>query len=100
LIRELMSRRDEVTAWIASAGSVPAALDGLSRALGVDPADDLARIEAELVDGPGLPSSQWTAVAALCEAGSKADNDRGAQLRAALAASGTARIDAYLLVFL
>jgi ATP-dependent helicase/nuclease subunit A len=100
LVRELMTRRDEVTAWIVAAGGVPAALDGLSRALGVDPTDDLARIEAELVDGPDLPSTQWAAVAALCEEGSKNDNDRAGQLRAALASSGAARIDAYLLVFL
>ncbi len=100
LVRELMGRRDEVTAWIASAGGVPAAIDGLSRALGVDPTDDLARIEAELIDGPDLPSSQWAAVAAQCAEGSKTDNDRAAQLRNALAASGSARIDAYLSVFL
>ncbi|HEY1545430.1 MAG TPA: double-strand break repair helicase AddA [Xanthobacteraceae bacterium] len=100
LVRELMARRDEVTAWITRAGGVGAAIDGLSRALGIDPIDTLERIEAELIDGPDLPFTQWAAVAALCEEGSKTDNDRGTQLRVALAASGAARIDAYLLVFL
>jgi ATP-dependent helicase/nuclease subunit A len=99
VVRELMLRRDDVTAWVARAGSVAKAIDELSRALGLDPRDDLAGVEAEIVEGPQLPSSQWSAVASQCDAGLKTDGDRADQLRAALAASGSARVDAYLAVF-
>ena len=100
VVRELMARRDAVTAWIARAGSPAKAIDELSRALGIDPQVDLARLEHELVEGDDLPSSQWAAVAALCAEGSKTDNERGAQLRAAFAASGATRVAGYLSVFL
>ena len=100
VVRELMLRRDDVTAWVAKAGSVAKAIDELSRALGLNPKDDLTSVEAEIVEGPELPSSQWSAVAAQCDAGSKTDNDRADGLRAAFAASGSARVDAYLGVFL
>jgi len=100
VVRELMLRRDDVTAWVAKAGSVAKAIDELARALGLNPKDDLTSVEAEIVDGPELPSSQWSAVAAQCDAGSKTDNDRADGLRAALAAGGSARVDAYLGVFL
>jgi ATP-dependent helicase/nuclease subunit A len=100
VVRELTARRDEVTTWLARAGGLAHAVDELSHALGVDPKASLESIDAELVEGTGLPSSQWGAVAAQCEEGSKTDGDRGRQLRAALAASGQARIDAYLPVFL
>ena len=100
VVRELMTRRDEVARWLARSGSVAKAIDDLSRALGVDPKETLESLDRQLVEGTGLPSSQWGAVAAQCEEGSKTDGDRGAQLRAALAASGAARIEAYLSVFL
>src|SRR3974390_1666584 len=80
VVRELLARREAVTRWIAKAGGVVGAVDDLARALGIDPADDLARLDAELVDGPLLPSSDWLAVAALCEEGSTSDCDQGAQL--------------------
>jgi len=100
VVRELMQRRDEVLRWVARAGGVAKAVDELSRALGVDPKDSLDSVEHELVEGTGLPPSEWAAVAALCEGGSKTDGERGARLRAALAASGGVRIEAYLSVFL
>ena len=100
VVRELMARREEVLRWIARASSVAKAIDELSRLLGVDPKETIENVEHELVEGTGLPSSEWAAVAALCEGGSKTDGERGAQLRAAFAASGPARIEAYLSVFL
>ena len=101
VIRELMGRRrDELTAWIAKAGGLARAIDDLSRTLGIDPADGLARVDAELIDGPHLPSGDWRAVAALFEEGSKTDRDRAETLRVAAAASGPARIDTYLSIFL
>jgi ATP-dependent helicase/nuclease subunit A len=100
VVRELMDRRDEVLRWIARAGGVAKAIDELSRTLGVEPQESLESVEHELLEGTGLPSADWAAVATLCEEGGKTDGDRAEQLRAALAASGPARIEAYLSVFL
>ena len=100
VVRELMARRDEVMRWVARAGSVDKAVEELSRALGIDPNVTLASVEHELLEGTGLPSAEWIAVAGLCEGGSKTDAERGAQLRAAFAASGPARIEAFLSIFL
>src|SRR5262252_11206 len=47
VMRELMARRDQTLAWIARAGGVARAIDELARTLGIDPKDDLARVEAE-----------------------------------------------------
>src|SRR5262249_26079663 len=96
VVRELMQRRDDAMRWAAGARNVAKAIDEAARALGVDAKDSLDEVEHELVEGTGLPSSEWAAVAALCEAGGKTDGERGAQLRAALAATGPARIEAYL----
>ena len=71
----------------------------LSRALGIDPADDLAVIHKEIVDGPHLPSSEWAAAAAAFAEGSTNDQEQAARLTEALAASDAARPDAYLGVF-
>jgi ATP-dependent helicase/nuclease subunit A len=100
VVRELMAQRDEVTRWVARAGNVAKAIDELSRTLGVDPKETLDKIEHDLLEETGLPSSEWAAVAALCEQGGKTDGERGAQLRAALVASGPTRIETYLSVFL
>ncbi len=100
VIRDLMMRRDEVAAWIAKAGGIAGAIADLARTLDIAPDDSLARVDAELIDGPHLPSADWRAVAAQCDEGSKTDRDRAELLRVALAASGPARIDAYLSIFL
>src|SRR5262249_33239560 len=100
VVRELMQRRDEVMRWVARAGNVAQAIDELSRALGVDPKDGIDKVEHALIEETGLPSSEWATIAALCEQGGKTDGERGAQFRAAFAASGPTRIQAYLSIFL
>jgi ATP-dependent helicase/nuclease subunit A len=100
VVRELMARRDEVLRWIARAGSVQQAIDQLSRTLGIDPKETLESLDHELLEGTGLPSFDWDAVAQVCEDGSITDRRQGELLRAAFAAMGQARVDAYLAIFL
>src|SRR5215218_5490185 len=73
LVREAIAERDALTAWIDHAGGIDAAVADLSGALGIDPADSNERINAEIVEGPILPSGHWTALAALLATGSAAD---------------------------
>src|SRR3954464_6231991 len=47
MIVEAIGRRDELTAWVANAGGIAAAIDGLSGALGIDPQDTSESVAAE-----------------------------------------------------
>ncbi len=99
MIVEAISRREELTAWIANAGGIAAAIAALSRTLGIAADDSIGRIEADIVNGPHFPLSEWAGAAALCRAGSSNDQKQCERLTAAAAASGAARIDSYLEIF-
>src|SRR5205814_8834943 len=71
-----------------------------ARTLGIDPADSMQAVEADIVDGPLLPSSDWAAVAALCKTSSANDRRQCDRLTAAAAASGATQVDIYLSIFL
>jgi ATP-dependent helicase/nuclease subunit A len=98
VVAEAVAKRDPLTKWIR--GDIVRAMAELSRTLGIDPNDRLDEVEAEIVDGPFLPSSQWGSLAALCEESSASDRKQCERLRAAADAQGAARIEAYLSVFL
>ena len=51
VVREAISRRDAVMRWRTKAGSVEAAIAGLSRSLGIEPQESLDSIEAEFLAG-------------------------------------------------
>src|SRR3977135_1080020 len=59
VVREACLSRDHFMAWTDTAGSAEAAMTQVSSALGVNPAERLADIEREIVDGPHLPRSRW-----------------------------------------
>ena len=100
LVREAVGQRDALTAWIAHAGGLAAALGQLSRTLAVAPDETRADIETEIVDGPLFPSSEWASVAELCSTSSSNDQDQCKRLTFAAQANGAERVDAYLAVFL
>ena len=60
----------------------------------------LADIEAEIVNGPYVPSSHWNAIAQTFDGGGSNDNDQAERLRNAATQSGSAKVRAYLTVFL
>ena len=100
VMRESIGKRDALMAWLDRAGGVDAAVADLSRALGIDPADSNERIDAEIVEGPNLPTRTWAALAAKLAAGLKTDQQQSARLSAAAAATGRDRVETYLSVFL
>ncbi len=99
IVGETVAARSELALWIAASGGVDGAIDDLARALGIEPDDTLAQIEAEIVDGPILPSSEWAAVADACRAGSANDVRQCERLSQAAAAVGPLKVEAYLSVF-
>ncbi|MFL5030224.1 MAG: double-strand break repair helicase AddA [Xanthobacteraceae bacterium] len=95
LVREAIAERAALTAWIDHVGSIEAAVADLSGALGIDSADSNERIDAEIVEGPILPLSRWTAVAAVLATGSASDRNQSDCLCRAAAAQGGERITNY-----
>jgi ATP-dependent helicase/nuclease subunit A len=71
VIGEAIRKRELIEAWIAQDGGVTDAIAGLCKMLSVERTDTLERVDAETVDGPNLPSSEWLAVAQALEDGSK-----------------------------
>jgi len=100
VVREACLSRDHFMAWTDNAGSSDAAIAQVSAALGVESGNRLDDVEREIVDGPYLPRSQWEALAAILDSGSKSDTDQAGRFREALAFSGSEQVDAYLDVFL
>src|SRR5882672_4266604 len=83
VVREACLSRDYFMAWTDRAGSAAAAAAQMCAALGVDPTDRIEDVEREMVDGPNLPRSRWTELAAILETGNKSDQDQAARLREA-----------------
>jgi ATP-dependent helicase/nuclease subunit A len=98
-VDEAIRARDRLTAWIDQAGSIAAAMAELSGLLGVGPDETVEAIEAAMVQGPILPAAEWPAAAQVLARGSSSDRGRAESLAAAAAATGAARVDAYLQVF-
>jgi len=100
VVEEAIAKRDELTAWLADAGGVAAAVSELSAILGVVDGDGIDRLEAEIAASPILPSSEWPQVAEILASGQKTDRAQADRLRRAAEAAGPARNDAYRSVFL
>jgi ATP-dependent helicase/nuclease subunit A len=100
VVREACLSRDHFMAWTDAAGHADTAAAQISAALGVDPHDRIEDVEQAIVDGPNLARSEWPAIAATLDTGSKSDSDQALRLRAALVSSGAAQVDEYLSVFL
>ena len=100
VVREACLSRDHFMAWTDAAGSAEAAAAETSAALGVAPSDRIEDVEHEIVDGPYLPRTLWEEISITLGTGSKSDQKQGYQLRASLAATGSAQVDEYLSVFL
>jgi ATP-dependent helicase/nuclease subunit A len=100
VVREACLSRDHFMAWTDAAGHADTASAQLSAALGIDPHDRIADVEQAIVDGPNLARSEWPAIAATLDTGSKSDSDQAIRLRAALVSSGASQVDEYLSVFL
>jgi ATP-dependent helicase/nuclease subunit A len=99
VIAEAIGDRDTITDWIKRAGSVERAAAELAQTLGIAADDSMARVQADIVDGPILPSESWRRAKSLFRAGSSHDGKQAERLRAAIKASGSSRVESYLKVF-
>jgi ATP-dependent helicase/nuclease subunit A len=99
VIGETIVERDAITAWIARAGSLDAAMAELSKSFGLNASDTAESIEAEFFSHSLIPAAEWPALIEILDAGSASDKKHIAALEAARASSGRERIDSYLKIF-
>jgi ATP-dependent helicase/nuclease subunit A len=99
-LSEAIEKRALIEAFIDSADGVDGIARALSRLFRIAADTGLQQVDAEIVEGPYLPRSEWAAAAEIYCTGSKRDFGQATQLRKALNAFGAERIEAYLSVFL
>jgi len=99
LLAEALGQRAEIGEALEASGGAQGYGAALCEVLGLQPHDSAATIQAEMLAGLG-GRARWPDLAAQLELGSKTDNDRAGDLRAALAApEGEAALQAYLRLF-
>lgn len=101
-LTQAIGERDAIRRLIVSdgIGDPDGAARELRRLFDLDPADDAASLEAEILSG-GLPLNEWPAIAAVLSAGSVNDAKLADCLsRATAAGSEAERRDCYLSLFL
>jgi ATP-dependent helicase/nuclease subunit A len=99
MIVETISRRDEISAWIARAGSVAAAIAELSRALGVGLNETSESIAAQFFAESLIAESEYPEVIGALEQGSKGDKEHAARFDSLRLLDGNDRIRAYQSIF-
>jgi len=99
VVRDAIGRRDAFGRWVVRAGGVDAAIAGLSHALGIDPSEDRAAIEAGFFTGASIAPAEWTALAAALARGSKTDAEQARRFGLLASLSRSDRIETYLDIF-
>jgi ATP-dependent helicase/nuclease subunit A len=99
VVREAIGRRDAFINWRMRAGSVDAAIAGLSRALGIALEETLDSIEAQFFAGALIAASEWPAIAATLSHGSKTDCEQARRFTALIGLTGANRVELYLEIF-
>ncbi|HWK36487.1 UvrD-helicase domain-containing protein, partial [Sphingomonas sp.] len=99
VIGDAIRQRDAITAWIARAGGIDAAMAGLSATFGLAPDDTIESVEAEFFSRSAIPIGEWPALIEILDAGTVSDQKHVTALLAAREATGRERIDSYLKVF-
>jgi ATP-dependent helicase/nuclease subunit A len=100
VVRETIASRDVVEQWVNGAGSVPAAIENLSRDLGVAPTETLDAIEAEYFSGTIIAPDEWPALAEMLSRGNATDCQQAERFARLPALSGSERVEKYLDIFL
>jgi len=95
VVREAIAKRGT----IMTAGDRDTALANLSTSLGVDPSDDVAKIEAEYFSGALIAPSAWPALAKTLAQGNKTDIEKASRFDSLATLTDTERADAYLQIF-
>jgi ATP-dependent helicase/nuclease subunit A len=99
VIRAAIGRRDAISRWVTKAGSVEAAIAGLSRGLGLDPDESCDSIEDEFFAGSPIASGEWPKLAALLSEGGRGDAEQARRFSTLGALPLSDRVETYLDIF-
>ncbi len=80
VINDAINDRDAINGWIKRAGSVDAAIAGLSKTFNLDPADTPESIEHEFFSLSLIPAAEWPDLIEILSAGSANDQKHIAAL--------------------
>jgi ATP-dependent helicase/nuclease subunit A len=100
VVREACLSRDHFMAWTDEAGNAAAAAEQMAAVLGVDASDRIEDVDDDILNGPHLPNSRWTEIAAILDTSTNADRKQADRLRDALVRAGPEQVDTYLGIFL
>jgi ATP-dependent helicase/nuclease subunit A len=95
VVREAIGKR----ATIMTAGDRDTALANLSKSLGVDPSDDVAKIEAEYFTHSLIAQTEWPTLAKTLAGGNKTDIDQARRFAGLAALPDAERVASYLQIF-
>jgi ATP-dependent helicase/nuclease subunit A len=95
VVREAIGKRDT----ILIADDLDAALVSLSKSLGVDPADDVATVDAAFFAGTIIAPPEWATLAKTLAQGNKTDIEQARRFERLGALSDAERVDVYLEIF-
>jgi ATP-dependent helicase/nuclease subunit A len=98
-IRAAIGEREAVARWVIDSGGVEAAIAAMSRQLGLEPGETRDSIEDGFFTGSLIKSSEWPAIAAALEQGTKSDRDQARQFRQLAPLPRPDRVEAYLDIF-
>ncbi len=96
---EAIQERDRLAAWLDHADGGDGAGAELSRALAIDPADTIERVEADFFEATLIAPAEWPAVMAALMEGSKNDQDQSLRFSRLDSLAGEDRLKTYLSVF-
>ncbi len=99
MIGEAVGRRDQITEWVARTGSVEAAIEGLSQALGIRATDTAESIDARILSEASIAIAEWPDLAAVYRIGGKTDRGHADTLELARGTEGRERLLHYLSIF-
>jgi ATP-dependent helicase/nuclease subunit A len=99
VVREAIGRRDAITGWVHSAGTIEAAIANLSHTLGVESSDSIDEIEAEYFSGANIAPSEWPALAKTIAQGGKTDREQADRFKNLANLAGSERVETYLDIF-
>ncbi len=99
VIGDAIRKRDAIDAWIARTGNVDAAIDELSRRVGLDPADSADQVALDYFAQSLIPQKQWPALIEILEGGLKTDQGHADTLASVEKMTGRERIETYLDIF-
>jgi ATP-dependent helicase/nuclease subunit A len=95
VVREAIAKRGT----IMTAGDRDAALANLAKSLGVDPSDDIAKIQAEYFTHSLIAPSEWSALAKTLAEGNKTDIDQAGRFAGLETLPDAERVVSYLRIF-